>query len=354
MGKLNARDSRPVDAVIITALPKEQSAVLRHLPAHEPIADGDSRYFRASLHSPAINGPIDLVVLCLEGMGNQTSAIATFRAIDVWNPAQILLTGIAGGLRKGTERSLGDVVVGEQIVYYEPAKLTPSKAKSRYEVYRPGHAVIENARRIADGEWRSGVIVPRPDGQSGRARPQVHFGVVASGEKVIASAAFGRELASDWSQLVAVEMEGAGSATAAYRQGFAPGLLVVKGISDWADARKRDDWQEYASDVAATFVVELLGRVTFQRTEPHRPQPQRERGARISGRVKIEVCERLVADWRKLADYFDIPLGDRARFDHGGEPEGVWEWLDQRGKLGGFEEALRYIHRDDLIPLLHG
>ena len=28
------------------------------------------------------------------------------------------------------------------------------------------------------------------------------------------------------------------------------------------------------------------------------------------------VCDRLLADWSQLADYLDVPLPDRARFDN--------------------------------------
>lgn len=59
------------------------------------------------------------------------------------------------------------------------------------------------------------------------------------------------ELALNWSRLAAVDMEGGGTAQAAYDSDHLPGPLVVKGISDWADAGKNDDWQEYAADAAA-------------------------------------------------------------------------------------------------------
>ena len=70
------------------------------------------------------------------------------------------------------------------------------------------------------------------------------------------------------------------------------------------------------------------------------------------GKVKLDLCRRLGEDWRNLADYFEIPAADRARFDKGWEPQRVWEWLDDRRKLAKLAEGLRYIKRDDLVALL--
>ena len=62
----------------------------------------------------------------------------------------------------------------------------------------------------------------------------------------------------------------------------------------------------------------------------HADQP-----VQYSGQIKIAVCDRLLADWSQLADYLDVPLPDRARFERGREPHGVWEWLEARGPTRG-------------------
>ena len=74
--------------------------------------------------------------------------------------------------------------------------------------------------------------------------------------------------------------------------------------------------------------------------------------APYSGQIKIAICSRLLADWSQLADYLDVPLPDRARFDRGREPQGVWEWLEARGRLTALAGALAAIGRDDLVEVL--
>jgi nucleoside phosphorylase len=58
-------------------------------------------------------------------MGNPDAAIATTKAIPRWRPRNVLMVGIAGGV-KG-KAALGDVVVSQYAHYYEPGKRNPSR-----------------------------------------------------------------------------------------------------------------------------------------------------------------------------------------------------------------------------------
>ena len=71
-----------------------------------------------------------------------------------------------------------------------------------------------------------------------------------------------------------------------------------------------------------------------------------------SGQIKIAICSRLLADWSQLADYLDVPLPDRARFERGREPQGIWEWLEARHRLADLAGALTAIGRGDLVEVL--
>jgi hypothetical protein len=71
-----------------------------------------------------------------------------------------------------------------------------------------------------------------------------------------------------------------------------------------------------------------------------------------SGQVKLTICQRLVQDWRRLADYVGIRPDERASFAQGYEPQGVWEWLEARTRLADLPDALVAIGRDDLAEVL--
>ncbi|KAI4751095.1 Pfs, NACHT and ankyrin domain protein [Aureobasidium sp. EXF-3400] len=88
--------------------------------------------------------------------------------------------------------------------------------------------------------------------------PRVHYGVIASGNKLVKDAAE-RDLILKESgeDCICLEMEAAG-----LMNSFP--CLIVRGICDYADSHKNDDWQEYAAATAAAYVKEYLGFVDNQ------------------------------------------------------------------------------------------
>jgi hypothetical protein len=73
---------------------------------------------------------------------------------------------------------------------------------------------------------------------------------------------------------------------------------------------------------------------------------------RYPGPIKREICSRLIEDWPDLADELNIPIPDRGRFEAGREAAGIWEWLEQRDRLGDLRRGLHGIKREDLVRRL--
>jgi hypothetical protein len=97
-----------VDVVIVTALEKERDAVLRYLDSPQRIESKNRVVYKFYLQHEDSNSGYWVLLLCLGGMGNVQAAIAVTQAIDVWNPAAIILTGIMGGV-EGSDLLLGDL-----------------------------------------------------------------------------------------------------------------------------------------------------------------------------------------------------------------------------------------------------
>jgi hypothetical protein len=72
----------------------------------------------------------------------------------------------------------------------------------------------------------------------------------------------------------------------------------------------------------------------------------------FSGATKVRVCQPLHKHWEDLADWFDIPLHHRALFGHGREPQGVWEWLEERDKITELNDALIELGLNHVASLL--
>jgi hypothetical protein len=147
-------------------------------------------------------------------------------------------------------------------------------------------------------------------------------------------------------------MEAFGIALAAYESDAAPGFILIKGVSDWADPAKDDAWQRYAAESAARFAVALVGSFEDAGTTK-RPQAHR-RGSptTFTGPQKIHIARRLGDDWLELAVSLDISSYDRGRFERGREGIGIIDWLDQHDRLSALADALRTVNREDILESL--
>lgn len=96
-------------------------------------------------------------------------------------------------------------------------------------------------------------LVPRSSRKAEEDDPKVHYGLIASGNKLLRDAGV-RDLISSKSKALCFEMEAAGL------MNHFP-CLVIRGICDYADSHKNDDWQGYAAMIAAAYAKELLSRI---------------------------------------------------------------------------------------------
>lgn len=255
----------PVEVAILTTLTVEEKAVI------EAIGNCSVQpWYGRDLHLGEIAGQ-RVLVFPIDGMGNVAAAQAAELVIRVWNPARLMLAGIAAGASQPQGQiRLGDVLVADQVVGYELAKVKPGKIDRRYIVYRSDVELLNVARNLLSADWTERIPTPRPDDPQGRMRPLVHIGPVLAGDKVLADGGTLTELRQAWPAAIGVEMEGVGVAHAAHRNGI--GFLMVKAVCDLADVKKDDTWHRYASAAAAHFAIAVLSR--FPISAPGRSRSQ--------------------------------------------------------------------------------
>ena len=213
------------DCLILTAIPKGLDSALQQFRHFKPVATSGttSPYFATT----APNG-LRVVAGMPSGIGSLAAAALAHEAIATFQPKAVLLLGITGGM--DYDIPLGDVVVSEQIV------------------------------------------------DRGLERPALHSGVYLSGNKVIADEQTAGALRSAWRKAAAVEIEASGVASVLWHMDRPPAFLVFKGVCDYADSKKNDDWQAYAADTAAScafsFVLDHLGPTDVVAPSP-RPRAER-------------------------------------------------------------------------------
>jgi nucleoside phosphorylase len=258
-----------IDFAIITAIEVERRAVCEAfgMSDRHRIHKEARTYWCKKLNLK--NGEFyEIVVAQSSDMAGISAATLTLDIIHHWHPGAILLVGIAAGIAP-QQQALGDVVIGSDIYYYERGKVTPDGTKPEPYMLRPDATLWDRVQSVA--EWKSPISVARPDGS--QVHPRIHYGVIASGEKVIAEAAVRDQIAAGHRKIEALEMEGYGFSVAVWQNSEHIRHLVIKAICDWADSEKKDKWHPYATAVAAEFTKHFLLDRPLDPLNPPRPIP---------------------------------------------------------------------------------
>ncbi|EXL39845.1 hypothetical protein FOCG_17555 [Fusarium oxysporum f. sp. radicis-lycopersici 26381] len=228
-----------------------------------------------------------------------------------------LMVGIAGGAPGKHDIRLGDIVVSsasngkggvfgydfgkaiqgrdfqETGLLNQPPTLlrtTVSGLKARYE--RKGHQLAEKTNMIleknprlwgkykrpetgADRLFKSEVthdvscaaicsndvsnLVLRPERTEDKDNPAIHYGLIASADRLMKDAS-ARDRLSEEKEVLCFEMEAAGL------MNHFP-CLVIRGICDYSDSHKNKEWQGCAAMVAAAYAKDLLYQIALNRVE---------------------------------------------------------------------------------------
>jgi nucleoside phosphorylase len=274
VGSVQERDE-PIDVVILTVIDAELDAARRALEIEDLDRDkaGDGTiYFRGSVRSELNHRSYAIVLTCIGGPGTPGAAAATAGAIARYRPKAVVLMGIAAGVRDKVR--IGEVVLSDRVVAYEPAELirsaTGTRAQSRPEIVRAPHTMIQDAMsyrpepsRLNRAFARAGGMVPTaPAGEENEFRVHVataitaRLGTIASGEKLLRDPGKLLEVRELHGKVEVGEMEAAGVVDGC-RPGAIP-WLVIRGISDFGDELKDDRFHAYASSAAAAVLQDFL------------------------------------------------------------------------------------------------
>jgi len=247
--------SNQADIVCLTALGLEHAAVVAFLESPKEVVletgtiveIGELRESAKKLRVAVVTG----------GQGNSAAAAAAQEAISQFRPRMVLMIGVAGGIK---DVRLGDVVAATKVYGYESGKAAddflprPDVGTSSYRlVQRAGHEALRTG-------WKKRLgLAP-----SGQEAPTAYVGPIAAGSAVVAStrSPLFQFLRKQYSDALAVEMEGRGFLEAAYRHKI--DALVVRGISDMIDGKSAADAggsQPVAARNAAAFALEVAEKV---------------------------------------------------------------------------------------------
>lgn len=290
----------PVDVAFITVLYEEYAAMLRRLPGYAAVpgiegAPNAHSWVVGEFTSSLYRAPFRFVVAKAARAGTDAAVNVIRNTVLRFHPACVVLVGVAGGLGKVRR---GDVLVSRRIWGYEYGKIDGGFEPRPDWNYPADQSIVTAAETLParDPTWHTaiGVKPPRPI-----SPPTIHVGAVASGNKVIddTSDPFFQAVLDQWRDVIGIEMEGVGAISAIQdvrEFGDHVGFAMIRGVSDLPKSRpsmsagqrkspqttERDQWKNYAAEVAAVLATQLLDNSWPLPPRAGDPRPRNQPGSR--------------------------------------------------------------------------
>lgn len=212
------------------------------------------------------NRNVRIVTLRQLEKGLTTAAITATKALCIWKPSVVVMTGICAGVRGAV--NLGDLIVATQCFEHSSGQLKDGQ-------------LIPLQNRVAIQPWLLDFLMSLTDSSTMLKKIQadythslpdsfeanIYYGAMACGPQVVKDQSYIDQLKGREHSLLGLDMESYGVALAAsmcstHAHTIVP--LIVKGVCDFADSGKSDHWHDYASYASASFVLAVLEQI-FER-----------------------------------------------------------------------------------------
>lgn len=238
---------------ILSALPEEQDGLVHLLQDVQQIQHAGRVFWRGSLHGQQ-------VICALSGIGKVAAATTAVALLERFEASAIVFTGVAGGLGDGVK--VGDVVVASDYVQHD---MDASPLFPRYEI--PGYGrqrfvcdavltetlaqAVQQCVQQQAAQWTATL---------GLAAPQMHLGLIASGDRFVSGAQESAQLRQGLEQAglhpLAVEMEGAAIAQVCADYGVP--FAAMRSISDRADDAAHVDFPKFVERIARNYACVII------------------------------------------------------------------------------------------------
>jgi len=199
------------------------------------------------------------VVLVLSRVGKVAAATTAAMLVERFDASALVFTGTAGGLGAGVR--VGDVVIARELLQHDmdasplfPRHEVPLTGRSRF----PADAVLADslAKAARDALSAECIGLAVSMGALGIRSPQVHEGLVVSGDRFVATSIESAGLRAELPDALAVEMEGAAVAQVCHDCDVP--FAVLRTVSDRADDSAHIDFTRFANEVASPLAAAIV------------------------------------------------------------------------------------------------
>ena len=256
--------SQLIDICVVCALPEETKAFLDAVQQqyNNAIEERISPRYQYSYRFATIkndkNETLNLHISWLPRYGPQEMTLHLSRVLEECQPRIVIMTGICAGDPQQVQ--LGDLVVAERTFTYDNGKYTFDEQGRRMHqhdtmTYQLDANILQFLGLFSD--WEPLVArLERPSPQPEQSKVACYIKAMASGSAVRADRPF-EDVQTPVRGTAAIDMEGAAFGLVMNRHPLTP-WLIVKGVSDYADKTKNDDYHRYAAYASALYALSFI------------------------------------------------------------------------------------------------
>jgi len=225
---------------IISALAEEQQGLLEAMESPYKLFHGKREYTAGKLWK------IDSVCV-LSRIGKVAAAVTAATLVEKFDVTHIVFTGVAGSADLGVR--VGDVVIADSLTQHD---FDASPLFPRFEIPLTGMSHMPTDRELS----LKLSVATRDFLQNEASNPQLHRGLIGSGDQFIKDRAHLATLKDALPDLLAVEMEGAAVAQVCYELGVP--FAIMRTISDNANEDAATDFMEFVKNVASRYAFGVI------------------------------------------------------------------------------------------------
>ena len=257
------------DLAIVTALQIPELKSILDLSANwkEERPPNDSTIYHTGTFLKA-GKSVKVVATSAAQTGMSAASVSSMKLISRFRPKCLIMCGIAAGLKEA-KVELGDILIAESSWDHESGKKI---VKENDDVFLPDpkNIPLDNSlkeflqAKVGNNSYLSEIEKDWP-GAKPKTSLKAHIGPIASGSAVIANKKIIEDIKGHCRKLIGLDMETYGvfySAINCVRP--KPLIVSIKSACDYADAKKNDDFQEYAAYTSARyayhFALDFLGK----------------------------------------------------------------------------------------------
>lgn len=258
----------PCDVLFVCALVEPELSELHKLTGEawqSATYPGDPHiYWRTEINTASRR--MTAVSISLPQMGLVAAGVATAKAIALFKPKIVVMTGICGG-RRG-DCALGDLIGATLTWDYGSGKFTDVGGTVEFEPapFQAAASARVNgvlAQLSTDQELIQAIYQKSP-GFRPESLPKFHPGPLASGAAVQNHKEFFNGVANQQRKIIGIDMEAFAVAWACHEAHEPqPHWLVIKAVVDFADGTKDSRMQAFGSYASASFALAALERLNL-------------------------------------------------------------------------------------------